>query len=218
MFKKTVTLFLALVMIFCLSACSKEESNQPLDDQSSTLSQDEETPTHTHNYLEATCTSPNECSCGAISGTALGHNYVNNECSRCGKIDPDSLPKELFSTVSPYETKGCSKKTVKINGEQFANAFIMTGGYADGSGAHAYFNLSSKYHSLNFEIGHVDGSYLEDVVLEIITDGITVKTIYLKSTDLKKQYTIEISGVNQLVIKQSYTVAKYAIINATLSK
>lgn len=172
-----------------------------------------------HSYSAANCNSPKTCTrCGQTSGSALGHNYVNNKCSRCGKVDPDSLPKDLFNAHPPYETKGCSNNAVKINGESFANAFVMTGGYADGSGAHAYFNLGGKYSTLTFEVGHVDGSYMEDETLEIILDGVTVKTINLKANELKRQYTISIVGTNQLVIKQSYTVAKYAIINSQLKK
>ena len=32
-------------------------------------------PVHTHSYSAATCTTPPTCSCGATSGTALGHSW-----------------------------------------------------------------------------------------------------------------------------------------------
>lgn len=47
------------------------------------------TPTHTHSFSAATCTAPKACSCGATEGQALGHNYKNGKCSRCGSNDPN---------------------------------------------------------------------------------------------------------------------------------
>ena len=44
---------------------------------------------HTHNYSEATCTLPATCVCGETKGEALGHNYAEGSCSRCGSVDPD---------------------------------------------------------------------------------------------------------------------------------
>ncbi len=45
------------------------------------------TPTHTHSYSGATCTTPAKCSCGATSGSALGHSYSNGKCTRCSFTD-----------------------------------------------------------------------------------------------------------------------------------
>ncbi len=172
-----------------------------------------------HSYSNATCTSPKTCSrCGNTNGGALGHNYVNNKCSRCGKVDPESLPKELFSTHPPYESKGCNICTVKINGETFANAFKMSGGFGDGSGAQAYFNIGGYYKKLTFEIGHVDNSGNDEETLDIILDGVLAKTITLKPTEFKKSYTINLNNAKQLVIKQSWSPSAYAIVNAQLSK
>ena len=47
------------------------------------------TPTHTHSYSDATCTAPAKCSCGATSGSALGHkevvdNAVSATCTETG--------------------------------------------------------------------------------------------------------------------------------------
>ena len=47
---------------------------------------------HLHSYVAATCTSPAMCSCGATSGSALGHSYSNGKCSRCGSSDPNYNP------------------------------------------------------------------------------------------------------------------------------
>ena len=37
-------------------------------------------PTHTHSYSNATCTQPKKCSCGATSGSALGHKWQDATC------------------------------------------------------------------------------------------------------------------------------------------
>ena len=47
---------------------------------------------HTHAYSQATCVEAPTCSCGAVNGSALGHSFVEGECSRCGKSDPNYTP------------------------------------------------------------------------------------------------------------------------------
>ena len=46
-------------------------------------------PTHTHSFSAATCTDPKKCSCGAIEGTPLGHDYKDGVCTRCKAKDPN---------------------------------------------------------------------------------------------------------------------------------
>lgn len=41
---------------------------------------------HSHVYSKATCIQPAKCSCGVVQGLALGHDYVDGKCSRCGRI------------------------------------------------------------------------------------------------------------------------------------
>lgn len=42
-----------------------------------------------HSYEAATCTSAKQCSrCNRTDGVALGHDYVNGHCRRCGEKDP----------------------------------------------------------------------------------------------------------------------------------
>ena len=44
---------------------------------------------HIHEFSEATCTKAATCECGKTEGSALGHNYKNGKCSRCGAKDPN---------------------------------------------------------------------------------------------------------------------------------
>lgn len=46
-------------------------------------------PAHIHSFSAATCTEPGKCDCGATEGTALGHDFKDGICARCGEKDPD---------------------------------------------------------------------------------------------------------------------------------
>lgn len=52
---------------------------------------------HIHSYSAATCTEPGKCSCGAISGSALGHSYDKGKCSQCDATDPNYFEPLVFS-------------------------------------------------------------------------------------------------------------------------
>ena len=42
---------------------------------------------HVHTWTDATCTTPKTCTtCEETEGVALGHNYVDSTCSRCGYV------------------------------------------------------------------------------------------------------------------------------------
>ena len=128
----------------------------------------------------------------------------------------NSMPQSVLTASPPYETKGCSLETAKMGGETYTNALVMSGGYGDGSGAHAFFNLGGNYDTLEFDLGHVDGSRMDDETLEIILDGVTVQVIDMKAQDLPKHYIVALNGATQMKIEQSYASAKYAIVNAVL--
>lgn len=51
-----------------------EETTQPEQSTSTTK------PTHTHSYSNATCTTPQKCSCGQTKGSALGHKWQEATC------------------------------------------------------------------------------------------------------------------------------------------
>ena len=132
------------------------------------------------------------------------------------EILSNSIPKSLYTVSPPYETRGCSLKNVKMSGETYTNAFILSGGWSDGKGGYAFFNLNGEYETLEFDIGHVDGSSMGEATLEIVLDGVTAQVIDMKPDDLPKHYTITLNGAKQMKIMQSYTSADYAIVNAVL--
>ncbi|MGM9663342.1 MAG: hypothetical protein ACI3XF_00740, partial [Eubacteriales bacterium] len=64
---------------------------------------------HTHSYAPATCTKPATCSCGATTGTALGHIDTNGDgiCDRCNT----SFCQHVWSPANATceQTKTCTK-------------------------------------------------------------------------------------------------------------
>ena len=47
---------------------------------------------HEHVWSDATCTEPAKCECGETQGEALGHDYADGLCTRCGAEDPEHTP------------------------------------------------------------------------------------------------------------------------------
>ena len=65
---------------------------------SSSTNKPTEKPTHTHNFTNATCTTPATCKiCGVTKGTVANHNYKDGHCTYCGKSDPNY--------VAPHDCK-----------------------------------------------------------------------------------------------------------------
>ncbi len=69
---------------------------------------------HIHDYSSSTCVDPQICSCGEKRGIALGHNYLNGVCDRCGESDPN------FIAVNSVIISGNSRHTIYVG--QFLNA------------------------------------------------------------------------------------------------
>ena len=104
---------------------------------------------HTHSYTSeetkaATCTEKGEltytCECGdsyTEDTPALGHDYVNGYCSRCGEKDPDAT----FFNVTVKGRNGNTVTTEVVSGAEivladiapFAYAYEVTG-WTDGEG------------------------------------------------------------------------------------
>lgn len=67
-----------------------------------------------HRFAEADCTAPKTCIlCSYAQGSALGHNYQDGKCSRCGEADP-SIPKEVDFTVTVRSDKGKAVEGVTV--------------------------------------------------------------------------------------------------------
>ncbi len=54
-------------------------------------------------FTDATCTAPKTCTvCGATEGSALGHNYVEGSCDRCGAAEPSGDQTTLNVTIADF--------------------------------------------------------------------------------------------------------------------
>ena len=78
------------------------------------------TPAHTHEFSDATCTEPKKCFCGATEGKALGHKWNTpscgqlKECTICGFTEGSVVEHNYITTISKNAT--CSdegEKTIK---------------------------------------------------------------------------------------------------------
>lgn len=68
-------------------------------------------PAHTHSYSAATCTEPKKCSCGAVDGNAIGHDYKDGVCTRCNTKDPN------YTSTSVLQKQG-KWKLQYLNGNE----------------------------------------------------------------------------------------------------
>lgn len=93
----------------------------------------ESTVEHKHTWNEATCTAPKTCSdCGDTSGSALGHNYSNGKCTRCGQKDPNYQSTEMVWIPTNGGTKYHSKSSCSkmINPEQVTKSEAISRGFS----------------------------------------------------------------------------------------
>jgi len=104
--------------------------------------------THIHTYSAATCTQPKKCSCGATSGSALGHNFEVKEsstatctaagstktvCKRCGLTQTATTPatghnyKVTTNTSATCTTAGKKVETCSKCGDTKTSTTQATG-------------------------------------------------------------------------------------------
>ena len=123
--KKTVTVFLAALMMLSLSACSQAKGEA-----------------HSHSWQEATCTEPKTCAaCGLTEGEALGHSWTPKTpeqpqtCSVCGLTEGEPL--ELY-VIEPTHRNGSNTewayKNRSCTAEFGRNPRVLSLAYYDLSG------------------------------------------------------------------------------------
>ena len=84
------------------------------------------------------------------------------------------------------------------------------------------YNLRGEYSSLEFDIGHVDGSEPYGGVFGIYLDGDIDQTVSLSASDYPAHVKLNVANINQMKIicekgdGGGLSFAKYAVINGTL--
>lgn len=301
MSKKLISLLLAIGMLFGLSACGANETNDnsistPSESQTGTtqnITQNTQTgmenttdstnqPAHVHSYSNATCTSPKKCSCGVTAGTALGHQfssatctspkicsrcgatngnvlghsfssancnspkkctrcgqtsgsalghtYVNNKCSRCGKVDPDSLPVGLNTLflIDSYKYAYKSGTFTDSFGNTYSGVHYYTDLYQANNGREprSEFNLNGEYKLFTGSIvastkTNADWTYY----INIYVDGVLKfsKTGFSKTSG-KVDFKIDVTngGTLKITAGKEGSMGDYnqeiGIVNAQLTK
>ena len=119
------------------------------------------------------------------------------------KMCPDDT--YLMEVCPPYEksdscetylqTKG---ESFQMSGEKYSNGFSFK--YEN---QFAMFNLNSKYSSIDFTVGHIDGTDMHDQVISFIVDGKLVKEITVEAEALPKTVSIPVNYGLQLKVINS---------------
>ena len=160
-----------------------------------------------HSWVSATCTKAKHCStCGTTSGSALGHNYSNGKCTRCGSaasatIILPSTPK----TISYYGYSGKLYTTCKVTAIQvdlssasssglwYEITFVGTCTYnTEGNNQSTSMKIGYKLYDSDDFVVNSGTAYSESVsVGEKFKE--TINVYYLEPG---KTYTLVISHVN----------------------
>lgn len=143
---------------------------------------------------------------------SLGENVQYDGATQSVYIGDDPrMTNYLVNVCPPYE-KSCyeTPSSFAMAGKTYTNGFTLQ---YRGS---ALFNLNGKYQTLEFDLGHVDGSQMDDLTVTIYLDGSVSKVIEAKAEDLPRHITIPLNGALQMKIELSEYWAKYGFANAIL--
>lgn len=121
----------------------------------------------------------------------------------------------LLDVCPPYQTDTYKKlTTVNVAGKKYANAFrVGSETYWKGW---ALYNLNGQYNMLNFDIGHIDGSRMDNGSINIYSDGQVVFSADLKPEMLPTHYEVPLYGALQMKIEGTNCSGSYAFINAEI--
>lgn len=108
-----------------------------------------------------------------------------------------SKPKYLLTVCPPYETE----KYEEINQITMGSVTYTNGFTLNSYSAYAIFNLDGNYENMSFTLGHVDGSTMRDVNINIYLDEQLVEKIEVNCEALPKEHTISLNGADQMKIE-----------------
>lgn len=132
-----------------------------------------------HRFIEASCTAPKTCVvCSQTEGNALGHQYQEGLCTRCGQADPNA-PREVTYTVTVRSDKGAAIEGVSVS--------IYTGGSSPAAVGRTNTKGVAAMTLMNAD------SYR--IVLSDIPSGLAAKESYTFKTT---QVNINLSTVSQI--------------------
>lgn len=132
----------------------------------------------------------------------------------------EATPTYLLDVCSPYESNGYTKyvngETISMGGKTYTNGFTLGGDHY--SDEYAIFNVDSQHTLLNFLIGHIDNTDMNNATVKIYCDGVLAQEITIKSDALPQKISVDITGVNQLkiVVSDVNRYTQYGFANVTV--
>lgn len=114
----------------------------------------------------------------------------------------EKTPTYLLDVHMPYESNGfveyVNGETLAMGGKTYTNGFTLGGDhYAD---EYAIFNVDGRYSAIDFLIGHIDGTDMNNAIVKIYCDGVLTKELTIESDELPQSTSIDITGVRQIKI------------------
>ena len=125
-------------------------------------------------------------------------------------------PRLLADVIKPHEKKYFGfDNGVHVAGKSYDKALTF-GAYCSCTG-YALFNLEYKYQTLEFDVGHIDETDMEETTIIFYIDDKEVKRIDLNPTSLPVHYSVPLNNGGLLKIEKTDSFGRYALLNATIS-
>lgn len=119
----------------------------------------------------------------------------------------DARPKNFVEVCTPYEsdqyTPYIGGATFMMGGKEYGNGFTISCYW--GYRGYAYFNLDGMYTQIEFDLGHIDGSDMDNQDAKIYLDGVLYKSYTVSADGLPQHITIPLDGVMQMRIVMTAT-------------
>lgn len=174
------------------------------------------TKTGSHNY---------ECEITKVA-TVQDAGLLTYTCSDCGHSYTQIVPARTYCSdyLFPYQVSYMTKwkenfgsaSYVSVMGKKYYYALTSDNEvWSDSSSA--LYNLNSAYSSIEFAVGSIDGSTINEGTMKIYLDGTLVRTVDLEHNMINQSIILNTSGVTQLKFEIIGTRARYCIfdLNAT---
>ena len=106
--------------------------------------------------------------------------------------------------------------SVTMGGNRYSNALSFRGMNGNQRLYFTLHNLNSEFNVLSGHIGRIDGTGMVDATVRFFGDGALLGTYQLRATDLPIPFSVDVSGVRQLMIEaevpHTWALVEYAII------
>lgn len=202
---KRVSILLILVMLFGLCACSKADPTSP------TVTSPSSTPTPTvpecvHQYADADCVTAKTCTlCGVTRGSALGHDYADGFCTRCGEEDATyvGLTAKAWRFDAVNET-GSQMEYIRLQFNDDGTAIFGAGIYdrlsdVPAEERDAYMEDEENWYDYSGEIFYYAGYGVYDP-LEYTVEGSIITCTLARGDDQVGTLILERTGGNRLTV------------------